>query len=182
MARKGRKKTDGAEGGPVHGEYVRRGYAEGPQGGTGAGCSGRAAPMLLACRFRRQEMAGTAIALVLFQPPSTVYDWLARMRRGGLDALRDKAKPGRPPKTDPNLYGDISGMIDGQPAACSMPSNVWTGRLIIITLSMKFGIKSVSPGTVYYMMRKMNKAWKLPGRPFDHRTPSDDAKEWFKAV
>ena len=40
-------------------------------------------------------------------------------------------------------------------------------------LSLKFGIKSVSPGTVYYMMRKMNKAWKLPGRPFDHRTPSD---------
>ena len=50
-----------------------------------------------------------------------------------------RAKPGRPPKIDPNLCGDISGMIDKQPAACGILSNVWTGRLIIIVLSMKFG-------------------------------------------
>ena len=75
----------------------------------GAGGSGKAALMLLACLFRRQEMAGTATALVLFQSPSAACDRLARMHRGGLDALRDQAKPGRPPKIDPNLYGDISG-------------------------------------------------------------------------
>ena len=126
-------------------------------------------------------MAGTAIALILFQPPSIVYDWLPRMHSGGLDALRDQAKPGRPPKIDPNLYGDISGMIDKQPAACGILSNVWTSRLIIIMLSLKFGIKSASPSTVYRMMRKMNKSWKLPCRPFDHLTPSDDAKEQLKA-
>ena len=95
--------------------------------------------------------------------------------------MRDQAKPGRPPKIDPNLYGDISDMIDKQPAACGMPSNVWTGRLIIIMLSLKFGIKRVSPSTIYRMMRKMNKSWKLPGRPFDARTPSDEIKEQFKA-
>ena len=126
-------------------------------------------------------MAGTAIALVLFQPPSVACDWLARTRRGGLNALRDKSKPGRPPKIDPNLYGDISDMIDKQPAACGIPSDVWTGRLIIIMLSLKFGIKSVSPSTVYRMMRGMNNARKLPGRPFDRRTPSDEIKEQFKA-
>ena len=48
-------------------------------------------------------------------------------------------------------------------------------------LSMKFGIKNVSSNTVYRMMRKMNKSWKLPGRPSDVRAPSDDAKEQFKA-
>ena len=147
----------------------------------GAGGSGKAVLILLACLFRRQEMAGTATALVLFQSPSTVYDWLARMHRGGLNALRDQAKPGRPPKIDSNLYGDISDMIDKQPAACGILSNVWTGRLIIIMLSMKFGIGKVSPSAVCRMMRKMNKSWKLPSRPFDRRTPSDDAKGQFKA-
>ena len=152
-----------------------------PKAERGAGGSGKAVSILLACLFRRQETASTAIALILRQSPNTVYDWLARMHRGGLDALRDKAKPGRP-KIDPNLYGDISCMIDKQPAACGMPSNVWTGRLIIIIIYIKFGIKNVSPSTVYYMMRKMNKAWKLPGRPFGRRTPSDEIKEQFKAV
>ena len=145
------------------------------------GGSGKAVLILLACLFRRQDMAGTATALVLLQPPSAACDRLARMRRGGLDALRDQAKPGRPPKIDSNLCGDISDMIDKQLAACGILSNVWTGWLIIIILSLKFGIKSVSPSIVYYMMCKMNKSWKLPGRPFDHRTPSDDAKEQFNA-
>ena len=61
--------------------------------------------ILLACLFRKQETAGTAIALILFQPPSTVYDWLARMHRGGLGALRDQAKPGRLPKIYPAFTG-----------------------------------------------------------------------------
>ena len=148
----------------------------------GAGGSGKAALVLLACLFRRQDMAGTAIALVLFQPPRAAYDWLARMRRDGLGALRDQAKPGRPPKIGPNLYGDTSSMIDGQLAACGMLSNVWTGGLVIITLSLKSGIKNVSPSIVYRMMRRMNKAWKLPGRPFDVRTSSDYTKEQFKAA
>ena len=83
----------------------------------GVGGSGKAAMILPACLFKRQDMAGTAIALVLHQLPSAAYDWLSRVHRGGLDALRDKAKPGRPPKIDLNLYGDISDMIDKQPAA-----------------------------------------------------------------
>ena len=53
----------------------------------GAGGSGKAVLMLLACLFWRQDMAGTAIALILFQPPSAACDWPARMHRGGLDAL-----------------------------------------------------------------------------------------------
>ncbi len=47
----------------------------------GAGGSGKAVLILLACLFRRQDMAGTAIALVPFQPPSAACDWLARMPR-----------------------------------------------------------------------------------------------------
>ena len=93
--------------------------------------------MLLACLFRKQEMAGTAIALVLFQPPSTAYDRLAGMHRGGLDALRDQVKPGCT-KIDPSLYGDISDMIGRQAAACGILPNVQTGRLIIITLSVNW--------------------------------------------
>ena len=181
MAEKGRKKPA-----VPNGDRFMEGTSAGAmrkafKAERGTGGSGKAAPILLACLFRRRETTGTTIALVLFQPPGTACDWPAGTHRCGLDALRDQAKSDRPPKIDPNLYGDISGMIDKQPAACGILSNVWTGRLIIIMLSLKSGIKSVSPSTVYRMMRKMNKAWKLPGRPFDHRTPSDDAKEQLKA-
>ena len=105
MTRKGRKKPAVPKGdrfmeGTSTGAMRKALKAE-----RGAGGSGKAVLILLACLFRRQDMAGTAIALVLFQSPSTVYDWLARMHRGGLDALRDQAKPGRSPKIDPNCTG-----------------------------------------------------------------------------
>ena len=48
----------------------------------GTGGSGKAVLILLAYLFWRQEMAGTAIAPVLHQSPSTVCDWLLRMYRG----------------------------------------------------------------------------------------------------
>ena len=156
-------------------------YGKPSRWNSGPAACGKAAPVLPACPFGKQEMAGAAIALILFQPPSAASDWLSGTRRGGLDTPYGKAKPGRPPKIGPNLYGNVSDMMDGQPVACGILSNVRAGRLIIIMLSVKFGIKGISSGIVCHVMRKMNKAWKLPGRPFDRRMPFDDVKGRFKA-
>ena len=99
-----------------------------------SGGHAKAVLILLACLWRREGEAGGTIAQRLGGGTSTVYGWLSRMHRGGLDARYGKAKPDRPRKIDPKLHGRISDAIDGQPEGCGIKSNVWTGRLILIML------------------------------------------------
>ena len=130
--------------------------------------------------MRKQGKRGTAIASELTIKKSTVYDWLNKMHRDGLDARYDKIKSGRYPKISPEMYKAISDAIDRQPKGCDIKSNVWTGRLILIMLSTSFGIEGISPSTAYRTMHKMGKSYRMPSRPFDHRTPSKEAKKLFK--
>ena len=69
-------------------------------------------------------MAGTAIALIPRQSPGTARGWLARMRSGGLDPLRDKAKRGWPPKIDSNPPMRTSDTAGERPAGRGTKSNV----------------------------------------------------------
>lgn len=140
----------------------------------------KAALILLACLWRRSGRDGTWIADAMEQPRSTIYDWLTRMHRGGLDARHDLPIPGRPLKIKPEIHPEISSIIDGQPGKCGIKSNVWTGRLILIMLSWVFSIDDVSPSTVYRTMRRLGKTCRKPGRPRDRQAPSDEVKAGFK--
>ena len=145
-----------------------------------SGGHAKAVLILLACLWRREGETGGTIAQRLGGSTSTVYGWLSRMHRGGLYARYDKAKPGRPRKIDPKLHGRVSDAINGQPEGCGIKSNVWTGRLILIMLSEVFSINGISPSTAYRTMHRIGKSYKKPGRPFDQRAPSSEAKEKFK--
>ena len=144
-----------------------------------SGGHAKAVLILLACPCRREGETGGAIAQRLGGSTGTVYGWLSRMRRGGLDARYDKAKPGRPRKIGQKLHGRVSDVIDGQPEGCGIKS-AWTGRLILIMLSGVFGINGISPSTAYGTMHRMGKPCKKPDRPFDQRAPSGEAREKFK--
>ena len=140
----------------------------------------KAVAILLACLARRNGGGGAAIAAMLHMPRSTIYDWLSRMHHGGLAARCDRPKSGRPRKIKANMYRAISRSIDAQPEGCGIKSNVWTGRLILLMLAKTFGVDGISPNTIYRTMHRLDKSYRKPGRPFDHRTPSDDIKSEFK--
>ena len=84
----------------------------------------KAATILLACLWMRQGENGTVIASRLNVNTSTVYNWLSRMHRNGLDARYDKVKPGRPRKINSKLHKSIAEAIDKQPEGCGIKSNV----------------------------------------------------------
>ena len=72
-------------------------------------------------------------------------------------------------------------MVDGQPGGCGMKSGVCTGGRLLIMVTSVLGIHEISRSTIYRTMHRMNKSRRNLGRPFDHRTPSDDLKKEFKA-
>ena len=59
----------------------------------------KAATMLLACLHRRKGKDCREIAGILQKPSSTVYGWLVRMHRGGLDARATVPSPGGPERS-----------------------------------------------------------------------------------
>ena len=145
-----------------------------------SGGNAKAVLILLACLWWREGKNGPSIAKDLNKPNSTVYAWLARMHKDGLNARYDKFKPGRRRIIDPKRHEEITDVVDRQPEACGMKSSVWTGRLLLIMIMNVLEIDKISPSTIYRTMHRMNKSRRKPGRPFDHRTPSDEVKEEFK--
>ena len=146
-----------------------------------SGGNAKAVLILLACLWRRNGRGGGSIARSLNRPTSTVYAWLSKMHRHGLDARYDRPRPGRPRIIDPQRHAEISEMVDRQPEKCGITSGVWTGRLLLIMITGLLGIDGISRRTIYRTMHRMNKSWRKPGRPFDYRTPSDEVKEEFKS-
>ncbi|MCG8430939.1 MAG: IS630 family transposase [Candidatus Omnitrophica bacterium] len=142
--------------------------------------STKAAFVLLACLKRRDGMSGPAIAKDLKRPTNTVFDWLSKMHKHGLEARYDKPKSGRPRIIRPDKHKEISDMVDKQPRGCEMKSGVWTGRLLLIMITDLLKMHNISRSTIYRTMHRMNKSYRKPGRPFDHRTPPDSIKEEFK--
>ena len=140
--------------------------------GQKGGGHSKAAPMPLACPWRREGEAGGTTAQRIDGSASAVCGWLSRMHRGGLGAGYDRAKPGRPRRIDPKLRGRAPDAVDWQPEGCGTKPNVRTGRLILIMLSWAFGVNGIPPGTACRTAHGMGRSYKKPGRPLGRRAPS----------
>ena len=135
--------------------------------------------ILLACLLCRDGMGPVDVAKTLSKPTATVSGWLYRMHKGGLEALYDKPKPGRPPKIDPNLHQNISESIDKQPAGMQMSPGVWSAKTVILMLSTYFSIDDISPSTVYALLHRINKSWRKLGRRRHPKSPPEEVKKQF---
>ena len=135
--------------------------------------------ILLACLQCREGMKPMKIAEMLFESPGTVSGWLSRMHKGGLDALYDMPKSGRPPKIDPNLNPHISEAIDKQPSGLGMKAGVWSAKTVLLMLSTFFCIDNISQSTAYAMLHRMDKSWKKLGRRIHPKSPPKEVKTEF---
>jgi transposase len=135
--------------------------------------------ILLACIQCRAGMKPMKIAEMLCESPGTMSGWLSRMHKGGLDALYDQPKSGRPPKIDPNLNPYISESIDKQPSGLGMTAGVWSAKTVLLMLSTFFCIDNISQYTAYTMLHRMDKSWKKLGRRIHPKSPTKEVKTEF---
>ncbi len=67
-----------------------------------------------------------AIARALGLCEATVRLWLTRFNAGGVDGLRDDARPGRPPTYTPEDVGEVIATSLTPPADLDLPFGSWT--------------------------------------------------------
>jgi transposase len=102
------------------------------------------------------------VAAGLGMTRAAVYAWLAKYREGGLEALRAKPVPGRPPKLQGQQLARLYGLVVGNdPRQLWFAFALWTRAMVRELIGREFGV-ALSEVSVGRLLRKLGLS---PQRP-----------------
>jgi transposase len=102
------------------------------------------------------------VAQALGMTRAAVYAWLAKYREGGLEALRAKPVPGRPPKLQGAQLARLYGLVVGNdPRQLRFAFALWTRAMVRELIGREFGV-ALSEVSVGRLLRKLGLS---PQRP-----------------
>jgi transposase len=126
-----------------------------------------------ACQRIESGVRAEDVAADLGLNRSTVFGWYAAYRRGGVEALRAKPVPGRPPKLTKAQMSILFAMIaGGNPAQYQLEFALWTRDLVRQVIEKRFGVR-LSVGSVGRILRSLDLS---PQRPLHRATQQDPAR------
>ncbi len=129
----------------------------------------------LRIRAVQQIQAGAhpqAIAEALGLARSTVFAWVATYRDGGLDALRARPVPGRPPKLSGAQLHRLSALVVGNdPRQLGFRFALWTRAMVAELIGRQFGVR-LSVASVGRLLRTLGLS---PQRPLYRAYQQDPA-------
>jgi transposase len=106
------------------------------------------------------ELEGDEIAETLGRSPRFVDKWVARYRRGGLDALRPRKQPGRKPKLTPEQEEQLRQRLDAGPLD-SDGVCVLRGKDICRIIEEEFGVIHTLGG-IYDVLHRVGYSSLMP--------------------
>jgi transposase len=120
------------------------------------------------------------VAAALGMTRAAVYGWLAKYRQGGLDALRAKPVPGRPPSLSGGQLQRLYTLVVGNdPRQLQFAFALWTRAMVRELIGREFGVR-LSEVSVGRLLRKLGLS---PQRPLYRAWPqSPEAVARWKAV
>ena len=116
-------------------------------------------------------------ALGLTRP--RIYEWLAKYREGGLDALRAKPVPGRPPKlTGSRLRWVYQTVVGKNPLQLRFQYALWTRGMVRELIRERFGVR-LSEVSVGRMLQKLGLTPQKPLRRAYQQDP-ERVQQWIE--
>lgn len=97
----------------------------------------------------------TAIARWSGRTPETVRRWLAAFREGGIVALVDAPRQGRPPKADTAYLTALEGAVETPPRTLGLPFDVWTSGRLSAYLAQQTGVR-IAPGWLRVLLQRQH--------------------------
>src|ERR671930_1038976 len=102
------------------------------------------------------------VAAALGMTRAAVYAWLAKYREGGLDALKARPVPGRPPRlSGPQLQRIFTLVVGNDPRQLRFAFALWTRAMVRELIRREFGV-ALSEVSVGRLLRKLGLS---PQRP-----------------
>jgi transposase len=94
-----------------------------------------------------------AIARWSGRTPETVRRWLAVFAAGGIAALADAPRQGRPPKADATYLAALEQAVETPPRTLGQPFDVWTSRRLSDYLTQQTGTR-IAPGWLRVLLKQ----------------------------
>jgi transposase len=127
----------------------------------------------------KQGMTPTEVAKKMGLGTNRVFEYLARYREGGINAIKSKKATGRPPKITASqmkwLYETIT---DKNPSQLKFPFVLWTRKLIQQLLKSKWGL-SLSLSSIGRLLSRLGLSWQKPLKKAYEKNP-DLVNKWLK--
>src|SRR5512146_2535335 len=81
------------------------------------------------------------VAELFGEDDTTVQRWVHRFEQGGLQALRESERPGRPRSLDPEQWRALRADLEKSPQAFGLTAAVWDGLSLAAHLKHRFGVQ-----------------------------------------
>jgi len=114
-----------------------------------------------------------AIARGSGRRPETVRRWLVVYREGGIAALADAPRQGRPPKADAAYLAALETAVETAPRSLGLPFDGWTSTRLSAYLCQQTGVR-IAPGWLRVLLHRQRFAC---GRPKHTLTHLQDPEE-----
>ena len=108
-----------------------------------------------------------AIAAWSGRTAPTVRRWLAAFRAGGIAAVGDAPRVGRPAKADATYLAALAAAVETAPRALGRPFDVWTSGRLSAYLAERTGIR-IAPGWLRVLLPQACFACGRPKHTRDH--------------
>ena len=95
--------------------------------------------------------------------PTSVLRWEKALERGGIEALKAKPHPGKPPKLTDEQKRELENILLRGPLAAGFPTDLWTLKRVAQVIERQFGVK-YHPSHVWKILRGMGWSAQKPER------------------
>jgi len=108
-----------------------------------------------------------AIAAWSGRSPHTVRHWLTRFTAGGIPALADAPRAGRPPTADAAYHAALDNLADRDPRALGLPFDAWTSARLSAYLAETTGVR-IAPSWLRTLLIQHRFRCGRPKHTLDH--------------
>ena len=117
----------------------------------------------MAARMLQAGKGVREVARLVGASPGSVSRWKKALEQGGMEALKAKPHPGRPPKLSEQQKQELAAILRQGPIAAGFPTDLWTLKRVAVVIERHFGVK-YHPSHVWKVLRSMGWSAQKPER------------------
>ena len=122
-----------------------------------------------------------AIARWSGRRPETVRRWLVAYQAGGIAALADAPRQGRPLKADAAYLAALEAALETPPRTLGLPFDVWTSGRLSAYLTQQTGTR-IAPGWLRVLLHQQRFVCGRPKHTLDHLQDPDEVAACQEAL